>query len=189
MAKRLAMKVLGDAAILDAGRDVAELRLGELAAEQIERDAITVEMEAEIKGVRDRYAGRLTDLDAMIEARMRWLTDWAVAHPGEFPKDRKSLDMTHGTIGFRTCTPKLGTLRGWTWKKVLDKMLSIKEWRPFIRVIDEIDRESLIASRDAIGKAKLAEIGVEVRHDEAFFVEIKRESAEMQSTRTESVGG
>ena len=162
-------------------REDAEQVLSLLMGHQIEIDRITTAMDAEIKTIRDLNAVRLGELGESVDDLMAWLEVWADSHKEAFPKDRKSLDMAHGTIGFRTGTPKAATLRGWTWAKVLDTMIALKEWRPFVRSVEEVDKEALIASREVLSKDRFAAIGVEIKQDETFFAELKRETAEAQS--------
>jgi phage host-nuclease inhibitor protein Gam len=109
------------------------------------------------------------------------IQQWAEAHPEEFAK-RKSIEMTHGTVGFRTGTPKLALLnRKWNWQSALEAVMHLLP--AFIRNSPEIDKEALIAQRadDAIAWA-LPRCGLKVTQDEGFFVDPKLEQVETRKT-------
>ena len=92
----------------------------------------------------------------------------------------------HGTIGFRTGTPKLKLLRGFTWISALPL---VKEFLPdYVRQSEEVAKDKLLADRDAdvmtagdpLGpgtpmKEQMAKCGIQVVQEEAFFVEPKKE--------------
>lgn len=84
--------------------------------------------------------------------------------------------MAHGTIGFRTGTPKLKTLKGFTWASALQL---VKEFLPdFIRRTEEIAKDKMLADRESEGMTeKLSKCGITVAQDETFFVEPKKEDA------------
>ena len=89
--------------------------------------------------------------------------------------------MTHGTIGFRTGTPKLKTLKGFNWASALEL---VKRVLPgYVRTTDEIAKDKLLADREleavVIGSSDesvpmseaLAGCGITVVQDETFYVE------------------
>lgn len=84
--------------------------------------------------------------------------------------------MAHGTIGFRTGTPKLKTLKGFTWASALNL---VKEFLPdFIRKTEEVAKDRLLADRDVDGmNEKMAKCGIVVAQDETFYVEPKQEES------------
>ena len=89
---------------------------------------------------------------------------------------KKSLEMVHGTIGFRTGTPKLKTLKGFTWASA--KNLVCEFLPAFIRTTEEIAKDKLLADRDVEGMTeKMAQCGIMVAQDETFYVEPKKEDA------------
>ena len=98
--------------------------------------------------------------------------------------------MTHGVIGFRTGTPKLKTLKGFTWASALEL---VKRFLPgYIRQTEEIAKDKLLADRydevdfphsDGSGfvamplTTAMGECGIQVVQDETFFVEPKSEDS------------
>ena len=97
--------------------------------------------------------------------------------------------MAQGTIGFRTGTPKLKTLKGFTWESALNL---VREFLPdYIRKKEEINKDKLLTDRDieyaSVGKGEavaqpmgslMAKCGIQVVQDEAFYVEPKTEDKE-----------
>lgn len=142
--------------------DIRHLKIGLLK--------IKADREEAIKKIDDRCAGPLNDIQKMLDEKISEVQAWAEANPQEF-ENRKSLEFTHGTIGFRTGTPKLALLsRAWDWGKAL---AAVCHYLPnFIRSTPEIDKEAIIAQRDdqAIQLA-LPRCGLKVTQAESFYVE------------------
>jgi phage host-nuclease inhibitor protein Gam len=155
-------------------REDLERCLGEYSRLTIERDALAAEMDERIRQVRASYEERLSDLVADTETEFEMAADWAARNPEAFGA-RKSLDLTHGTLGYRTGMPQLKTRKGVTWSSVLMLLTTLRR-TDWIRTKCEPDREKLLADRERLGPEWLAEIGVEVRQDETFFVEPKRDA-------------
>ena len=92
--------------------------------------------------------------------------------------------MAHGVIGFRTGTPKLKTLKGFTWASALQL---VKEFLPsYVRKTEDVAKDKLLADRDMEVKVKdgedkvklsheMARCGIQVVQDETFYVEPKKE--------------
>jgi phage host-nuclease inhibitor protein Gam len=149
----------------------AERCVGEIAKLTIERDQALNEMDAKIQSIRVNYEDLLAGLTADLEAEMAMAQQWAESNPKEFSA-RKSIEMTHGTIGFRTGMPRLKTLKGMTWEKVVNRLRAATP--EFIRRKEEADKDRLLAERATLD---LPSIGLQVVQDETFFVEVKREVA------------
>jgi phage host-nuclease inhibitor protein Gam len=154
-----------------ATRADAERILGEIAAKTAARNGLRAGLDEELTAVRQKYEGRIDGLSNDIEEKSGLLQQWAEENSEEFG-NKKSVEFLHGRIGFRTGTPKLKTLAGWTWDKVKGVLDST-----FIRTKSEPDKELLLASyaRGEITDATLRGVGVKVVQDEAFFVEPKIE--------------
>jgi Bacteriophage Mu Gam like protein len=85
--------------------------------------------------------------------------------------------MAHGLIGFRTGTPKLKTLKKFTWGAVTEQL---KSYLPeYVRTVEEPAKDKLLADRDNEEVNTLfKKCGIEVAQDETFFVELKKEGVE-----------
>jgi phage host-nuclease inhibitor protein Gam len=156
-----------------ASREAMETLVGEIAALAIERAAMTAELEDRLLNIRAEYEARLVENGAMQDAKMDAAFAWAAAHPELFGKT-KSIEMVHGIVGYRTGTPKLKTLKGYTWDSVLAILQAAKRTE-YIRLSAEVDKAKILADRETIPEADLRIMGVHIAQDETFFVEPKQE--------------
>lgn len=154
-------------------REEMEATVERIARATIARDGLMAEMDHELTEIRARYEPQITAYGQELDAAMALAQRWAEANPAEF-NGRKSIDMMHGVVGFRTGTPKLKLLSGWTWTKVLD-VLKLNKVVEFVRTKEEVDKECILANRETISEDTLKRIGVKVVQDESFFVEPKRD--------------
>ena len=149
---------------------------------------INADIELQCAKIREKRADELTRLSDEREQAFDTLQAYAVENQAELFTKKKSLEMTHGTIGFRTGTPKLKTLKGFTWASALQL---VKEFLPgYVRQTEEIAKDKLLADRDSevmeagdpLGPGKsmreqMAKCGIAVAQDETFYVEPKKEEA------------
>lgn len=146
-------------------------------AEAAAREAkVVADMELQMTRIREKYAMELTRLRDAQQEMFDTLQAYASEHYAELFVQRKSVEMAHGVLGFRTGTPKLKTMRGITWASVLMMMREKEEMRKYIKVSEEIDKAQMLANRDEEGMAeKMRSVGVVVAQDETFFVAPKVE--------------
>lgn len=107
------------------------------------------------------------------------LNVFAVTSRAEHFDKKKSLKLLHGVIGFRV-SRKLVTLKGFTWKKVLDAIqgmgVSLEDWAVFggcVRTKHEVDKDAV----KELAEADMARIGCKIKEDDEFYYETKPESA------------
>lgn len=155
-------------------REELERVAGEVSAMLLGRENIQNRMDAEILEVRERYEQVIASMGEEIKPLLADLQAWAEEHRLDTFQERKSLELVHATIGFRIGMPRLALRRGIKWALVLE-FLKARLGGRFVRVKHEIDKDALLAERDALGKEKLASLGVEVVQDESFYVEPRRE--------------
>lgn len=135
----------------------------------------TAKMEQELTKIREKYQDELAELKETRDENFDVLMTYA-AENKELFTGKKSYEMAHGVIGYRTGTHKLAKLKGFTWEDVKEK---VKKLLPdYIRTKEEVNKEGLIADRDneAVNK-HFAKCGVEVDQDETFYVQPKKELA------------
>jgi phage host-nuclease inhibitor protein Gam len=155
-------------------RDELERVMGQLAQHTIARSIYADTMDKRLTEVRAQFEERLGELDETIESLFADLNAWAVLHPDEFAA-KKSLDLTHGVLGFRTTPPALKPAKGVKWDHVLD-MLKCRGLQDYVRQTEEVNKELLLQDRETLGAEKLARLGLEVRQDEKFYAEPKIEA-------------
>lgn len=170
MAKR-EKKVL----VTGVSREDADLAFGRYAKADAEIQKLSAEIELQCAKVREKYSDRLSALVSEKESAFDMLQSFALDQKDILFVKKKSVDMTHGVIGFRTGTPKLKTLRGFTWSSALEL---VKEFLPsYIRETHEIAKDKLLADRDSMD-ADMKRCGLQVVQDETFYVEPKKEEVE-----------
>lgn len=160
-------------------RQDAETEVGAIASLTLERNSTQILLDDEITRIREKFGPALAALMTLIELKSERLREWAEANPDEFTKGKKSIEMTHGVIGFRTGTPKLKTIGRKTWAAVLEaiKRLGPVSW---IRTEETVNKEQIIADARVGGEPpwfdkQMHVVGVQVVQDETFFIEPKLE--------------
>ncbi|GJH41159.1 hypothetical protein RCZ04_17090 [Capnocytophaga sp. HP1101] len=145
------------------------------AKAEAQMDKINASIETQIAAIRDRYSSELATLKEIKDTNFDVLQAYALANKNRLFVKKKSLDSLHGTIGFRTGTPKLKTLKGFTWNAVTNLL---KEFLPdYVRIAEEPAKDKLLAERNNEQIADFfPKIGVVVTQDETFFVEVKEAS-------------
>ncbi len=137
-----------------------------------EHRLLNASMDQEITAVRERYEQGIAAAAKAIDEKTTVLQAWADANPSEFA-GRKSLEMTHAVIGYRTGQPQAKTMSGWTWDRVLERIKSLPPFAGFLRQKEEVDKQGLIAARESMLPEDYRTIGVRIVQDETFFVEPK----------------
>lgn len=135
---------------------------------------INAEIELQLAKLREKKADEITRLSADRDEAFEVLQAYAMENQAELFVKKKSLEMAHGTIGFRTGTPKLKTFKGFTWASALEL---VKNFLPdYIRTSEEIAKDKMLADRDVDGMlATMQKCGIGVVQDETFYVEPKKE--------------
>jgi phage host-nuclease inhibitor protein Gam len=158
-----------------------QILVSNIRALKISERKIKADRDAAVKKIDEGCGPHLERIEAEIERDMKRCQTWAEDHPEEFA-ERKSIEFTHGVLGFRTGTPKLVmTKRAGGWKGALERVMQFLP--SFIRDTPEIDKEALIAQRaEAEVQYGLKQCGLAVEQAEAFFVEPKITEVETRET-------
>ncbi|EFR54625.1 host-nuclease inhibitor Gam family protein [Bacteroides fragilis] len=157
-------------------REAADEAFAAYAKANAQSAKITADIELQCAKIREKYASKLAELEGEKEKAFDTLQAYATENQAELFTKKKSLEMAHGVIGFRTGTPKLKTLKGFTWASALQL---VKEFLPgYVRQTEEIAKDKLLADRDMEDMAgQMAKCGISVSQDETFYVEPKKEDA------------
>ena len=155
-------------------RDEAEKAFAEFAAADAKVCSITAKMDMEMTKIREKYADQLADLTEVKEKNFEIVQTYATENKEELFQKRKSVESAHGIFGFRTGTPKLKTLKGFTWGAVLNLC---KEYLPeYVRATYEVAKDKLLADRDNEDvNQHFVKVGIMVSQDETFYLEPKKE--------------
>jgi len=161
-------------------REELETVLGEYARLMIQREQKTLEMEEKINAIRKLYETELTELTEKSEAFFGDIQAWATLNQAEF-ETRKSLDLIHGVVGFRTCPAAVKQVGGVKIDHTLDMMQQNPGYKAYIRIKPEIDKDAILSDygmkKDGL-VAALAAVGLKIEQKENFFVELKKEGGE-----------
>ena len=169
-------------------REAADVAFATYAKADASINKIQAEIELQCAKIREKWQEKLTALCAERDGAFDVLQAFATEHQAELFTKKKSLEMAQGTIGFRTGTPKLKTLKGFTWASALEL---VKTFLPssYIRKTEEVAKDKLLADRDLdevdvrdrivktpmTMKEAMAKCGIQVVQDETFYVEPKSE--------------
>lgn len=169
--------------ITRVSRDEADEAFATYAKSDAQVQKINADIELQCAKIREKYADRLAALSSDREKAFDTLQAFAVENQAELFSKKKSLEMAHGIIGFRTGTPKLKTLKGFTWASALQL---VKEFLPdYVRHTEEIAKDKLLADKDGQSNEagspsmceQMAKCGIQVVQDETFYVEPKKEES------------
>ncbi len=176
--------------ISGVSRETADEAFATYAKNDAQIQKINAEIELQCAKIREKYADKLSTLATERDTAFETLQSFATENQSELFTKKKSLEMAHGTIGFRTGTPKLKTLKGFTWSSALQLA---KKFLPadYIRQTEEIAKDKLLADRDVdeievfdmpdgsvrntTMRDAMAVCGIQVVQDETFYVEPKKE--------------
>ena len=86
--------------------------LADYAKADARQQKITAEMDIQMAKIREKWQDELQKLTETKDNAFDVLQAYAMENRDELFSKRKSLETTHGTLGFRTGTPKLKTLKG-----------------------------------------------------------------------------
>ena len=149
-----------------------EKSMAEYAAADAKLQSICAKMETEVKKVSAKYAQQIEDLEAVKELHFNVVEQYAVEHRSELFTDKKKLEGVHGIIGFRTGSPKLALIAGFTWPNVTERC---REFLPdYVKTSYDLAKSKLLADR---GKEEVAsqfeKLGVKVVQEETFYLDPK----------------
>lgn len=161
MAKRVKKTVL---------TNISESQMNEALTAYAKADASIVRINADLDVKFTKLRDEKTEAFDLVQA-------FALENKETQFSKKKSLELSHGVIGFRIGTPKLKNKKGFTWAAVTNLL---KEFLPgCVRTVDEPAKDKLLADRnDEVVAPLLEKVGVEVVQDEAFYIELKKETTE-----------
>src|SRR5699024_10517676 len=129
----------------DITREQAEDAFARYADADARQPQIAAKMDVQITRIREKYADAMDALQEVQDKSFEDMHAFAEGNRDVFGK-RKSLEMAHGVIGFRTGTPKLKTLKGFTWASATNL---IREFLPdYLKVKETPAKDRLLADRE-----------------------------------------
>jgi len=155
--------------------DQMEVAFGEYAAADAKVQKINATIDVQMTAIREKYAPEISQLNETKDRNFDIMQAFALDNKDELFAKKKSIESVHGTLGFRTGTPKLKTLKGFTWGAVTNLL---KEFLPtYVRISEEPNKDRLLSDRgDEEVAALFPKVGIAVTQDETFYVEPKKEA-------------
>ena len=128
-------------------REAANEAFATYAKSDAQLQKINADIELQCAKYREKYAEKIATLSEEREQAFDTLQAFATENQAELFAKKKSLEMAHGTIGFRTGNPKLKTLKGFTWASALEL---VKTFLPsgYVRTTEEVAKDKLLADRE-----------------------------------------
>lgn len=160
--------------VTGVSHDQMEEAFGKYATASARINGINAKMDEEFTKIREKNADTLADLEQQKKEAFDVMQVFATENREALFTKRRSMETTHGILGFRTGTPKLKTRKGFTWAAVLEML---KEFNPaYVRTTEEVAKDKLLADRDEENVPELMQkVGITVDQDETFYVEPKKE--------------
>lgn len=153
-------------------REQAEEAMRLLAIETYKLDAEEASLNKELAAVRAKHEAEITAFQETVELLRAQIRSWADKNPDAFAR-KKSVEMVHGTCGYRTCPPAIRAAPGVTMEKIV---AILDQKRPdFLRVSKTVDKEALLAARTLMSPDDFAVLGLRVIQSEEFFADPKKD--------------
>lgn len=145
------------------------------AQTQAKLASIEAKMNEELNRVKSKYKDQITEQQEELEAPVEILEVFAKEQQPNWGK-KKSMELLHSIIGFRTGTPKVEKSKKFTWDAVTELLKKNKRFAEFVRTKEEINKDAILACKDDVMLELLKEEAyVSIVQDETFYVEAKRE--------------
>lgn len=136
--------------------------------------AIEADIELQTAEIIRRFESKLAKLNEEREEAVANMQNFAEYNRESLFTSRKSMDLPHGVLGFRTGTPKVEKSKKLTWEGIIEDLKALDP--SYVRTKEEVNKELIIANRNEPETMfKLNKIGVSVAQEETFFVEPKGE--------------
>ncbi len=158
-------------------REEADRLLGEIGALSREIERVEADLTDQVARLMDQAKAASSPLGEALKSKFAALTAWAEAHKGELlDGKRRSVGMTHGTIGWRMGTPAVKVARG--QEETLVKTLLRLDLGRFLRTAVTLDKEAILKDPAAVEGI----VGLTVEQKETFFAKPLDVELEQQAT-------
>jgi phage host-nuclease inhibitor protein Gam len=165
---RVKKKVIANVT-LDEAQQASEL----FAQSSTKLSKLEAKMNDEINRVKSKYQDEITDLQESLKEPQEVLSVFATEQQDSWGK-RKSYELLHCMVGFRTGTPKVTKAKGFSWEAITE--LAVKLFPDLVRSKSELDKESIIALSKEDGFDQYRKgLFIDVVQEESFYVEAKKE--------------
>lgn len=159
--------------IVNVTVDQAQEASASYAKSFISLKKIEARMNEEINKVKSKYQEDIIELEEQKLKHFEMLQVYANETKNDWGK-RKSIELLHSSIGFRTGTPKVVKDKKFTWDGITE--IVSKLFPNLVRVKSELDKDAMIALSKEDGFKEVKEkCYIDVVQEETFYVEVKAE--------------
>lgn len=161
--------------------DDAEKAMADYVAADESLTKMNAQIEEQCARIREKYAAKIANAESARITAFDTLSTYAQINREEVFGTQKSVQLLHGTIGFRTSRAHLEPGKDQTWDTILP---SVRTLMPaYIRTKEEVDKARLLAdrsrsvetSRGLLPMADAFELcGIELKQNEVFYVDTKK---------------
>jgi phage host-nuclease inhibitor protein Gam len=157
---------------LEQAQEASEL----FAVNNNQLEILQAKMNKELDAVKSKYADEVTALQKTLKEPVELLHAFATEQQPSWGK-KKSMELLHCLIGFRTGTPKVVKDKKFTWDAVKELVAKNKKLAAsFLRTTTEISKEAILACKDeALLNSLASDAYCSIDQDESFYVTSKKE--------------
>lgn len=159
-------------------REEAEMLLADIGAAQREVTRIEADMNDELSSIKAKFEESAKPFNEAIKEKVLALQMWAEAHRAELlPKGKKTVELATGELQWRNPPPSVRI----TGADAVLEILRLKKLEQFIRTKEEINKEAILADREAIAGVK----GISITQVEHFVAKpFEAEIEHVSTTRS-----
>ena len=166
--------------------DKALLEIGKAESIRTRKEAM---MNSQIQKIREKFEEETLNERNIITALESDIEDFCSHNKKEFEKDKRTIELVHGSVGYRTNPPKVLQLSN-KFKLVTTMELIKKLLNPvkYLRTKTELNKEAILGDyidkkkatelkpyelKEKLTDEKLATVGLRIEQEETFNYEIK----------------
>ena len=137
------------------------------ASQEIKKNE--ADMNLKISKIQEAYQPKIDALNEEKIGLERNLQLFCESKRDEF-NEKKTKELSFGSVSFRIATPSLKTLKGFTWESVKNIVKASKKLAgTFIKVKEDLNKQAILTAN--MKESELAKLGLTVSQEESFYYE------------------
>ncbi len=120
------------------------------------------------------YGTRFEELKNCMQEQSATVQTYCEEHRESLFTESKSLELFGAKIGFRLGQNKVSLLKGFKLKEVVERLVKLKAWQPYVRMKPELNKEALLAAKPK----GMEKYGLTIEQEEGFFLEPEKTEIE-----------
>lgn len=172
-----------------ATRDELITTASQVAVTQLKRDTLTLQMDAEIQQIRDKYSRDIETLNTQVEHDVKRIKNWAVANRKEVFGDKQSVVIAGHELSFHQSPGAVAFTDGKKAADVIDIICALPGEEgdavreSLLRVKPELNKDA-VQREFRMGHGKeMAALGLTITKEESFtFTPSREETASIAET-------